>query len=81
MLPKAAPLAAGEWMDSSVALLAIDPVPLVLSAALTVAPVPWVPPVAFLAYSAVPLVPPVVVAIAPVPSVPSFAQVAIAPVP
>ena len=40
---------------------------LVLSAALTVAPVPLVPLVAFLAYSAVPLVPPDVVAIAPVP--------------
>ena len=33
---------------------------LVLSAALTVAPVPWVPLVVFLAYFAVPLVPPVV---------------------
>ena len=68
-------------MFSSVALLAIALVPLVLSAALTVAPVPWVPPVACPAYSADPMVPSVVVAIAPVPSAPPFALVAVAPVP
>ena len=57
-------------MVPPVAFLAYSAVPWVLSAALSVAPVPWVPPVAFLAYSADPVVPPVVVAIAPVPGSP-----------
>ena len=80
-LPKTAPLAAGEVLVSSVALLAIALVPLVLSAALSVATVPWVPPVACPAYSADPMVPMVDEAITPVPAVPPPALLALAPVP
>ena len=68
-----APLAAGEWMVSSVALLAIAPVLLVLLVALTIAPVPLFSAVALLAVAPVPVVPSVARAIAPVPSVPSVA--------
>ena len=68
-----APLAAGEWMVPSVALLAIAPVLLVLSVALTIAPVPLFSAVALLAVAPVPVVPSVARAIAPVPSVPSVA--------
>ena len=54
-LPKAAPPAAGEWMVSLVAPLAIAPVPLVLPVASTIAPVPLVPPVALVALASIPL--------------------------